>query len=126
MNIKDLGNYQMITNNTDSPILVGTPTFYTFVWSSGENYDPSLDFPNSGTQSSMLQSALSFVQFDVINDIYNEYDPGAGAWWYLKGFDVEFVPKSSSGSSTAAYWMYKVHVFRVADMNFPATSPSNV
>jgi hypothetical protein len=124
MNIKDLKNYQMITNNTDSPILVGTPQFFTFVWSSGDAFAPYE--PNAGYQSGMLQSALSFVQFDVIDSLYNEYEPGSGAWWYLKGYDVEFVPKSTSGSSTTAYWMYKVHIFRVADENIPATSPSGV
>jgi hypothetical protein len=126
MNIKDLGNYQMITDNTDSPILIGTPQPYTFSWSTTLAYQTATEFPNAEDQVSMLDQALAFVQLDIIDGVYGEYDPGCGVWWYLKGYDIEFVPRISDGNSLGQYWIYKIHVFRVEDRNIPATSPSNV
>jgi hypothetical protein len=124
MNIKDLGNYQMITNNTDSPILVGTPQFFTFTWTDSAPY--SNEELTANLQASLLQSALGFVQFDVIDGLYNEYEPGAGAWWYLKSYDIDYAIKYSGANPIGYVCIYKIHVFRVADENIPATSPSNV
>lgn len=126
MNIKDLGNYQMITENTDSPVLIGEPQPYTFSWSTRLAYDTADEFPEALDQVNMIQQALAFVKLDVIESVYNEYSTGCGAWWYLKGYDVEFVPKISEGNSTGQYWIYKIHLFRVEDRNFPSQSPSGV
>lgn len=127
MNIKDLGNYQQINQNQDSPILVSPPQFYTYAWSDGVNYNPTDDtFPMADNQVFMLEDALAFVVEEIIQKIYNENGTGCGAWWYLKGYDIEFVPQISEAASASAYWMYKLHVIRVSDANVPATSPSDV
>ena len=126
MNIKDLSNYKMITDNTDSPILIGTPEPFTFSWSTEIAYATATEFPGADDQVDMLAQALDFVKFSVIDGVYGEYNTGCGVWWYLKGYDVEFIPKISEGSSLGQYWIYKIHVFRVIDANIPATSPSGV
>ncbi len=124
MDIKDLKNYQMITDNTDSPVLVGTPINYTFTWTDSNAYEN--DDLTANLQGSLLQSALSFVQFDVIDGLYNEYNTGAGAWWYLKSYDIDYAIKYDGANPTGYVCIYKIYVFRVADINIPATSPSNV
>lgn len=124
MNIKDLKNYQMITDNTDAPVLVGTPTNYTFTWTDNTPY--SSEELSANLQGSLLQSALSFVQFDVIDGLYNEYNTGCGAWWYLKSYDIDYAIKYSGVNPAGYVCIYKIYVFRVYDENFPSQSPSGV
>ena len=127
MNIKDLGNYQQINENEDSPILVSPPQFFTYAWSNGVAYNPNSDlFPMPGDQVSMLEDALAFVVGEIIHKIYQENKTGCEVWWYLKGYDIEFAPYINDAGSTSTYWMYKLHVIRVTDTNSPAVSPSNV
>lgn len=124
MNIKELGNYQLINDNLDAPVLIGTPERLTFT------YTDSVPYSNieltAGTQSSMIQSALSFVQFKVIDEFYNEYGTGAGVWWYLEKYDIDYAIKYEGANPQGYVCIYKVYVFRVYDNNIPATSPSGV
>lgn len=124
MNIKELGNYQLINDNLDNPILIGTPERFTFTYTDSTSY--TNEELSANTQSSMLQSALSFVQFDVIDGLYNEYGSSTGVWWYLEKYDIDYAIKYDGANPSGYVCIYKVYVFRVYDNNIPAQSPSGV
>ena len=124
MKITELGNYQLINNNLDAAVLIGTPERFTFTYTDSTSY--TNEDLTAGTQSSMLQSALSFVQFEVIDGLYNEYGSGTGVWWYLEKYDIDYAIKYDGPNPTGFVCIYKVYVFRVYDNNIPATSPSRV
>lgn len=124
MNIKELGNYQLINDNLDAPVLIGTPERFTFTYTDSTPYNN--DDLSANVQSSMLQSALSFVQFDVIDGLYNEYGSSTGVWWYLEKYDIDYAIKYDGANPKGYVCIYKVYVFRVYDNNIPAQSPSGV
>lgn len=123
MNIKDLGNYELANNNSDSPILVGTPKFYNFSIQAKAAYDPSGTAP---MVSAGLQLELKDDLFSLIADAADEagqYGDGCGAWWYITDIKSEYILKATT---TNYFLILSATVVVVEDTNIPATSPSNV
>jgi hypothetical protein len=121
MNIKDLANYQLVNDNNDNPILVGTPTRYTFTYTDATAYD--IDGPSAEEQVNLINDSLSFVQNNIINDIFGEFGDGVGVWWYLEKYDINFVNITGTND---VYLRYNIYLFKVEDINFPSTSPSGL
>ena len=123
MNIKELGNYQLVNNNTDIPILIGTPSFYNFSIQSKGAVDPTSTRP-------MFEAADQIeMQGDLLQLIYNaalsidEANPGCGVWWYITDIKSEYINKIGV---TGYFMVLSATVIAVEDNNIPAVSPSNV
>ena len=123
MNIKDLSNYELVNGNGDSPILIGTPTFYNFSIQTKSAVDPSLTRPmfTPGTQLEMKDGLLLLIA-DAADEA-GQFGDGCGAWWYITDIKSEYIIKSE----VAGYFMVlSATVIAVSDNNFPSVSPSGV
>jgi hypothetical protein len=123
MNIKDLGNYELVNGNTDSPILIGTPTFYNFSIQTKTAVDPTSTRPmfTVGVQLEMKDNLLSLIADASI--ALDQNGDGCGAWWYITDVKSEYIIKSG----VSGYFMVlSATVIAVEDNNIPAASPSNV
>ena len=123
MNIKELGNYELVNANTDNPILIGTPIIRNFSVQSKTSVDPSLTTPMFGPEE----------QVEVIDDLktliedtalaLSQHGDGCGAWWYITDIKSEYINKIG----VATYFLVvSATVISVYDNNIPATSPSGV
>jgi hypothetical protein len=123
MNIKDLGNYELVNGNTDSPILIGTPTFYNFSIQTKTAVDPTSTRPmfDAATQVEMKDDLLTLLEDASI--ALDQNGDGCGYWWYITDVKSEYIIKSG----VAGYFMVlSATVIAVEDNNIPAASPSNV
>jgi hypothetical protein len=123
MNIKDLGNYELVNGNTDNPVLIGTPTFYNFSIQTKAAVDPSATQPmfSVATQIEMKEDLFNLI-YDAAQSV-GQADPRCGAWWYITDIKSEYIIKSG----VSGYFMVlSATVIAVTDNNIPATSPSGV
>jgi hypothetical protein len=123
MNIKDLGNYELVNGNTDSPILIGTPKFYNFSIQTKTAVDPTSTRPmfDAATQVEMKDDLLTLLEDASI--ALDQNGDGCGYWWYIIDVKSEYIIKSG----VAGYFMVlSATVISVGDNNIPATSPSGV
>ena len=123
MNIKDLGNYELVNGNTDSPILIGTPEFYNFSIQTKTAVDPSGTQPmfSAATQIEIKGDLLTLIEDASIR--LDQNGDGCGCWWYITDIKSEYINKIG----VAAYFMVlSATVIAVEDNNIPAASPSNV
>jgi hypothetical protein len=123
MNIKELGNYELVNENSDSPILIGTPTFYNFSIQTKSAFDPSLTIPmfTPGIQLEMKGDLLLLIA-DAADEA-GQFGDGCGAWWYITDIKSEYINKIG----VAGYFMVlSATVISVYDNNIPAHSPLDV
>lgn len=121
MNIKELGNYQLINANTTNPVLVGTPEYYTFVYVDKQANNFANDQLPVNTQGDNNLAALEYA-YTIIDEYWGEIGNESGAWWYVKDIEMSFLSKD--GAPSNFYAAYVIKLFRVVDNNTPATSPS--
>jgi hypothetical protein len=123
MNIKDLGNYELVNGNTDSPILIGTPTFYNFSIQTKGAFNPTSTRPMFDIETQVeMKGDLSTLIYDTAVEL-NQADDGCGHWWYITDIKSEYINKIG----VAEYFMVlSATVIVVRDRNFPSQSPSNV
>ena len=123
MNIKELGNYVLVNGNTDSPILIGTPSFLNISIQSKVAVDPSSTRPmfSAATQLEMNDDLKQLI-YDTADSI-NQYGDGCGYWWYITDIKSEYILKATT---TNYFLVLSAKVIVVGDNNIPATSPSNV
>jgi hypothetical protein len=123
MNIKDLGNYELVNGNTDSPILIGTPTFYNFSIQTKTAVDPTSTRPmfNAATQVEMKDNLLTLLEDASI--ALDQNGDGCGFWWYITDIKSEYINKIGV---TGYFMVLSATVIAVEDNNIPAVSPSNV
>ena len=123
MNIKELGNYELVNGNTDNPVLVGTPKFYNFSAQLKDAADPNGTAPMI---SPALQLTLKNSLLGLIADAADEagqFGDGCGAWWYITDIKSEYIIKATTVNY---YLVLSATVIVVEDINIPATSPSGV
>ena len=129
MNIKELGNYELVNNNTDNPVLIGTPTFYNF---SVQTRDPSSAITNNPVFSVADQLELNGILKDTIYaaaESMEQVDSRCGYWWYISDIKSEYIPATQTVSVEDGFLYFLVlsaTVIVVADRNIPSTSPSGV
>jgi hypothetical protein len=123
MNIKELGNYKVVNDNNDSPILVGTPNFFNFSIQSKVAVDPAVTRPmfDAATQIEMKEDLLGLI-YDAA-ETFGEVGDGCGSWWYLTEIKSEYINKIGVSDY---FLVLSANVIVVSDDNFPATSPSGV
>jgi hypothetical protein len=121
MNIKDLGNYELVNANTESPVLIGTPTFYNFSIQTKTAIDPTSTRPifSTATQLEMKDDLLQLIA-DAAAELGQDGD-GCGYWWYITDIKSEYINKIGVGGY---FMVLSATVIAVADNNIPATSPS--
>lgn len=123
MNIKDLGNYELVNNNKSNPILIGAPIFYNFSIQTKTAVDPSITRPmfSIATQLEMKDDLFNLI-YDIADSV-GQTGNDCGFWWYITDIKSEYIIKSG----VAGYFMVlSATVIAVADNNIPATSPSGV
>lgn len=129
MNIKELGNYELVNNNTDNPVLIGTPTFYNF---SVQTRDPNSAITNNPVFSVADQLELNGILKETIYaaaEAMEQVDRGCGHWWYISDIKSEYIPATQTVSVEDGFLYFLVlsaTVIVVADRNIPSTSPSGV
>ena len=129
MNIKDLGNYELVNGNTSNPVLIGTPTFYNF---SVQTRDPSSAITNNPVFSVADQLELNGMLKGTIYAAAEELeqvDGRCGYWWYITDIKSEYIPATQAVSAEDGYLYFLVlsaTVISVQDKNIPSTSPSGV
>jgi hypothetical protein len=123
MNIKELGNYELVNGNTDSPILVGTPTFYNF---SVQTRDSSSAITNNPVFSPADQLELNAMLKGTIYAAAEELeqvDSRCGYWWYISDIKSEYIPASQTVSVEDGFLYFLVlsaTVIAVQDRNNPS------
>ena len=120
MNIKELGNYELVNANNDDPILVGGPDYYTFLYVDKQANDFSANQLSITHQGDNMGDAKNYVR-DIIDSYYGEVGNGCGRWWYIK--DIELTLISKDGAPSYFYPAYSIKVLRFHDRNFPSTTP---
>ena len=123
MNIKDLGNYELVNGNTDNPVLIGTPTFYNFSIQTKGAVNPTSIRPmfDAANQVEMKSDLFNLI-YDAAQSV-GQADPKCGAWWYITDIKSEYINKIG----VAEYFMVlSATVIAVTDKNIPARSPSGV
>lgn len=123
MNIKELGNYELVNGNADNPILIGTPTFYNFSIQSKSAVDPSLTRPMFDAAAQIeMNTDLKDLIYNIAGSLGKSGD-GCGYWWYITDVKSEYIIKSG----VSGYFMIlSATVIEFVDNNIPATSPSGV
>jgi hypothetical protein len=129
MNIKELGNYELVNNNTSNPVLIGTPTFYNF---SVQTRDANSAITNDPVFDIADQIEVNGKLKDIIYaaaDSLDQVDSKCGYWWYISDIKSEYIAKTGTVSVEDGFLYYLVlsaTVIVVADRNIPSTSPSGV
>lgn len=129
MNIKELGNYELVNENTDNPVLIGTPRFYNFsVQTKGAN-SAITNYPvfNVEEQLDVNDSLRNLIY--AASDFAGQSGNGCGYWWYITDVKSEYITERPTVSIEEGFLYYLVisaTVVVVQDANFPATSPSGV
>jgi hypothetical protein len=119
--IKDLGKYQLINNNFDEPISIGTPERLSFSFSIP--FEIAKDKPSAENQPNFIEALYSFIQNDIISSVYDELGDGVGVWWYLEDYDISF---TLSVDKDFYLMKYKINVFRVYKRTSSYAIPINI
>lgn len=129
MNIKELGNYELVNENTDNPVLIGTPTFYNFSMRTRDANSAITNDPIFNVEDQLdVNDRLRDLIYEA-SDFAGQSGDGCGYWWYITDIKSEYIPATQTVSVEDGFLYFLVlsaTVISVQDKNIPATSPSGV
>ena len=129
MNIKELGNYELVNDNNDNPVLIGTPTFYNFSVQTRGSNSAITNYPvfNAEEQLDVNDSLRNLIYAASV--FAGQSGNGCGYWWYITDVKSEYIterPVVTVEDGFLYFLVLSATVIVVADRNIPSTSPSGV